>query len=90
MRQGMKCFVYKNGLNTLTNISFQIEQFIETLYPRQDPAKLTEINNKQQAEGSPTDPGEGAVMFFVVGISLISLTALMVCRNSAARLPQFC
>ncbi|KAK2590217.1 bifunctional farnesyl-diphosphate farnesyltransferase/squalene synthase [Conoideocrella luteorostrata] len=56
----------------------KIEQFIETLYPRQDPKKLTAENN-QRARNEPTsDPGETLVMFGVVMLALLSISGVMI------------
>ncbi|KAM3550585.1 hypothetical protein MY1884_008176 [Beauveria asiatica] len=56
----------------------KIEQFIETLYPKQDAAKLNAANKKRQL-GEPTaDPGEGLVMWMVVILSLVFMALLMV------------
>ncbi|ROT39972.1 farnesyl-diphosphate farnesyltransferase [Sodiomyces alkalinus F11] len=56
----------------------KIEQFIETLYPRQDPKKLTEQMDKKK-RGDPTaDPGESAILLGVGLLTLFCLSAIMV------------
>jgi len=56
----------------------QIEQFIETLYPKQDPKKLT-LENEQRQKKEPTmDPGENLVMFGVVLLCLLFVSGIMV------------
>lgn len=56
----------------------KIEQFIETLYPRQDPEKLTAINEKKQREQPTADPGEGAVLFVITIVAMLALSAIMI------------
>lgn len=63
----------------------KVEQFIETLYPRQDPKKLQAANQKRQNEQATSDPGEALVMFIVVGGSLLSMAAIMVSTCSSRR-----
>lgn len=61
-----------------TNSSLQIEQFIETLYPKQDPAKLSATNAKRQRDEPTADPGEGFIMWMVVILALVFMALLMV------------
>lgn len=56
----------------------KIEQFIETLYPRQDPKKLSEENSQRQNKEPTMDPGETLVMFGVVILCLVFVSGLMV------------
>ncbi|ATY62245.1 squalene synthetase [Cordyceps militaris CM01] len=56
----------------------KIEQFIETLYPKQDPTKLNATNKKRQLDQPTADPGEGFVMWMVVILSLVFMALLMV------------
>lgn len=56
----------------------QIEQFIETLYPKQDPAKLNAVNKKRQMDEPTSDPGEGFVMWLVVIMSLVFMALVMI------------
>ncbi|KAK7416353.1 bifunctional farnesyl-diphosphate farnesyltransferase/squalene synthase [Neonectria punicea] len=56
----------------------KIEQFIETLFPRQDPKKLS-VENKQKQNDQPTmDPGEAVVLFGVVIMSLLAISGIMI------------
>ncbi|CAM1504700.1 Fc.00g022910.m01.CDS01 [Cosmosporella sp. VM-42] len=56
----------------------KIEQFIETLFPRQDPKKLS-VENKQKENKEPTmDPGEAVVLFGVVIVSLLFISGIMI------------
>ncbi|KAH8734581.1 isoprenoid synthase domain-containing protein [Ilyonectria robusta] len=56
----------------------KIEQFIETLFPRQDPKKLA-VETKQKANDQPTmDPGEAAVLFGVVIFALLAISGIMI------------
>ncbi|KAF7549148.1 hypothetical protein G7Z17_g6562 [Cylindrodendrum hubeiense] len=56
----------------------KIEQFIETLFPRQDPKKLA-VETKQKKNDQPTmDPGEAAVLFGVVIMSLLAISGIMI------------
>ncbi|PHH71111.1 hypothetical protein CDD82_6732 [Ophiocordyceps australis] len=55
----------------------KIEQFIETLYPRQDPKILSAENAKRQREEPISDPGEGLLMFGIVTLCLIFISAIM-------------
>ncbi|KPM45945.1 putative squalene synthase [Neonectria ditissima] len=56
----------------------KIEQFIETLFPRQDPKKLS-VENKQKQNDQPTmDPGEALVLFGVVIMSLLAISGIMI------------
>ncbi|KYK57571.1 squalene synthase [Drechmeria coniospora] len=55
----------------------KIEQFIETLYPRQIPEKLAVENAQRQAKGSAADPGESLVMFGIVALSLFFVSGIM-------------
>ncbi|OAA81000.1 squalene synthetase [Akanthomyces lecanii RCEF 1005] len=56
----------------------KIEQFIETLYPKQDPAKLNATNKKRQMDEPTADPGEGFVLWMVVLLSLGFMALVMV------------
>lgn len=56
----------------------KIEQFIETLYPRQDPHKLHAINMKRRNDEPVADPGEGYIVFIVIGGAMISMAAFMI------------
>ncbi|TQV96425.1 squalene synthetase [Cordyceps javanica] len=56
----------------------KIEQFIETLYPKQDPAKLSATNKKRQMDEPTADPGEGFVMWMVVILSLVFMALVMI------------
>ncbi|KAK0391662.1 hypothetical protein NLU13_1161 [Sarocladium strictum] len=56
----------------------KIEQFIETLYPRQNPDKLqADVRRKDNKEPS-MDPGEAAVLFGVVLLCLLLISGLMI------------
>lgn len=55
-----------------------IEKFIETLFPRQSPQKLA-IENQQRQNKEPTlDPGEAVVLFGIVILALIFISAMMI------------
>lgn len=56
----------------------KIEQFIETLYPRQSWKKLNIENSQRQRKEPTTDPGEAAMIFLVALACLVFMTALMV------------
>jgi len=56
----------------------KIEQFIETLYPRQNPEKLSQENAQLQRKEPTTDPGEAAVIFLVALACLVFITAIMI------------
>ncbi|KAG9258233.1 isoprenoid synthase domain-containing protein [Emericellopsis atlantica] len=56
----------------------KIEQFIETLYPRQNPEKLSTENAQLQRKEPTTDPGEAAVIFLVALACLVFITAIMI------------
>ncbi|KAJ2972257.1 hypothetical protein NQ176_g7261 [Zarea fungicola] len=56
----------------------KIEQFIETLYPKQDPAKLSAANAKRQRDEPTADPGEGFIMWMVVILALVFMALLMI------------
>ncbi|KAF4466550.1 squalene synthase [Fusarium albosuccineum] len=56
----------------------KIEQFIETLFPRQDPKKLTLENSQRQNKEPTMDPGEAVVLFGVVIVSLLCISGLMI------------
>jgi farnesyl-diphosphate farnesyltransferase len=56
----------------------KIEQFIETLYPRQNPDKLAAENWKKQNKEPTMDPGEAAVLFGVVLLCLLLISGLMI------------
>jgi hypothetical protein len=58
--------------------SLQIEQFIETLYPRQNPEKLRQDNQKKQRDEPTVDPGEGFVLWAVVMMVLLCMGGIMV------------
>ncbi|GAO13690.1 uncharacterized protein UV8b_01680 [Ustilaginoidea virens] len=55
----------------------KIEQFIETLYPRQDPKKLTQENDETQ-KASTTNTGETMAMFGAVILCLLGVSGLMI------------
>ncbi|OAR00297.1 hypothetical protein LLEC1_03793 [Akanthomyces lecanii] len=55
----------------------KIEQFIETLYPKQDPVKLNAANKKRQMDEPTADPGEGFVLWMVVLLSLGFMALVM-------------
>ncbi|PHH66261.1 hypothetical protein CDD81_7854 [Ophiocordyceps australis] len=55
----------------------KIEQFIETLYPRQDPKILAAENAKRQRKEPTSDPSEGLIMFGIVTLCLIFISAIM-------------
>ncbi|KAJ3481446.1 hypothetical protein NLG97_g7822 [Lecanicillium saksenae] len=56
----------------------KIEQFIETLYPKQDPVKLNATNSKRQRDEPTADPGEGFVMWMVVILTLVFMALVMI------------
>ncbi|KAH6900517.1 isoprenoid synthase domain-containing protein [Thelonectria olida] len=56
----------------------RIEQFIETLFPRQDPNKLTTENKQKQNDQPTMDPGEAVVLFGVVIVSLLAISGIMI------------
>lgn len=56
----------------------QIEQFIETLYPRQNAEKLAAENKLKKNKEPTTDPGEAAVIFLVAIACLVFITAIMI------------
>ncbi|KAJ3524940.1 hypothetical protein NM208_g11852 [Fusarium decemcellulare] len=56
----------------------KIEQFIETLFPRQDPKKLALENSQKQNKEPTMDPGEAVVLFGVVIVSLLCISGLMI------------
>ncbi|KFH44903.1 squalene synthase-like protein [Hapsidospora chrysogenum ATCC 11550] len=56
----------------------KIEQFIETLYPTQNPNKLNTENRQRQNNEPTTDPGEAAVIFLVALACLVFITAIMI------------
>ncbi|KND90967.1 putative squalene synthase [Tolypocladium ophioglossoides CBS 100239] len=56
----------------------KIEQFIETLYPKQDPKKLN-IESAQKQNKEPTmDPGETLVMFGIVTLGMLFVSGIMI------------
>jgi farnesyl-diphosphate farnesyltransferase len=55
----------------------QIEQFIETLFPKQDPKKLTLTQNQAQNKEPTMDAGEAVVLFGVVIAALVCISGLM-------------
>lgn len=61
----------------------QIEQFIETLFPKQDPKKLTLTQAQAQNKEPTMDAGEAVVLFGVVIAALVCISGLMV-RNPLA------
>jgi farnesyl-diphosphate farnesyltransferase len=63
------------------NISVQcakIEQFIETLYPRQNATKLAQENGQKQRKEPTTDPGEAVVLFGVAVACMIFMSLMMI------------
>ncbi|VUC35793.1 unnamed protein product [Clonostachys rosea] len=56
----------------------KIEQFIETLYPRQNPDKLNASNKLKQAGQQTADPGETVVMIVVALLAMLFMTLLMI------------
>ncbi|KAF4975082.1 hypothetical protein FZEAL_8083 [Fusarium zealandicum] len=56
----------------------KIEQFIETLFPRQDPKRLNMENSQREKKEPTMDPGEAVVLFGVVIVSLICISGLMI------------
>ena len=56
----------------------KIEQFIETLYPRQNAAKLSQENAQRQRKEPTTDPGEAMVLVGVAIACMIFMSLLMV------------
>ncbi|KID72117.1 uncharacterized protein G6M90_00g028400 [Metarhizium brunneum] len=56
----------------------KIEQFIETLYPRQDPKQLNLENNQKQRNEPTMDTSETLVMFGVVALCLLFVSGLMI------------
>ena len=67
-----------------TNNRFQIEQFIETLFPRQDPKKLAQEARAKQTQEPTMSAGETAIMVGVVLAVLLTMTGLMVSHTSPA------
>ncbi|KAM4058756.1 squalene/phytoene synthase domain-containing protein [Hirsutella rhossiliensis] len=56
----------------------KIEQFIETLYPRQNPKNLA-VENAQRQKKEPTmDPGETLVLFGIVTLCLLFVSSIMI------------
>ncbi|CRK39596.1 hypothetical protein BN1723_015534, partial [Verticillium longisporum] len=56
----------------------KIEQFIDTLYPRQDPEKLTVEQKKKDAKDPSMDPGEAAVLLGITLLTLLFVSGLMI------------
>ncbi|TFB07236.1 hypothetical protein CCMA1212_000877 [Trichoderma ghanense] len=56
----------------------KIEQFIETLFPRQDPKKLAQEARAKQTQEPTMSTGETAIMIGVVLAVLLTMTGLMV------------
>ncbi|KAM0329291.1 hypothetical protein ACHAQA_004596 [Verticillium albo-atrum] len=56
----------------------KIEQFIDTLYPRQDPDKLTTEQRKKDAKEPGMDPGEAAVLLGITLLTLFFISGLMI------------
>ncbi|PTB68792.1 squalene synthase [Trichoderma citrinoviride] len=56
----------------------KIEQFIETLFPRQDPKKLAQEARAKQTQEPTMSAGETAIMVGVVLAVLLTMTGLMV------------
>lgn len=56
----------------------KIEQFIDTLYPRQDPQKLSAEAKKKEAGEPGMDPGEAAVLLGITLLTLFCISAIMV------------
>jgi farnesyl-diphosphate farnesyltransferase len=55
----------------------KIEQFIETLFPKQDPKKLTLAQNQAQNKEPTMDGGEALVLFGVVIAALVCISGIM-------------
>ena len=56
----------------------QIEQFIETLYPRQNVEQMVAENKLKKNKQPTTDPGEAAVIFLVAIAALLLITGVMI------------
>lgn len=56
----------------------KIEQFIDTLYPRQDPQKLSVEAKKKEAGEPGMDPGEAAVLLGITLLTLFCISAIMI------------
>lgn len=59
-------------------IFFQIEQFIETLFPKQDPKKLAQEAKEKQTQEPGLTASETAIMVAVVLGVLLTMTGTMV------------
>lgn len=67
------------GSVKLTQPCLQIEQFIETLFPKQDPERLAkEQEQKQRDAAGAMDWTEGAMIFGVAMVCLLLVTGIMV------------
>ncbi|GAB0139087.1 Delta(24)-sterol C-methyltransferase [Epichloe bromicola] len=56
----------------------KIEQFIETLYPVQDPKRLVAENSQEQEKQPGMDAGETVVMLGIVMFALVCLSGIMI------------
>lgn len=81
--QCAKVCLFFFSLHTSTTNERQIEQFIETLFPKQDPKKLTLTQAQAQNKEPTMDAGEAVVLFGVVIAALVCISGLMV-RNPLA------
>lgn len=61
--------------------TLQIEQFIETLFPKQDPKKLALTQSQKENKEPGMDAGEAVVLFGVVIAALVCISGLMVRIN---------
>jgi farnesyl-diphosphate farnesyltransferase len=59
-------------------LPLQIEQFIETLFPRQDSKKLTKEAQEKQRQEPTMSTGETAILIAVVLGVLLTMTGVMV------------
>jgi hypothetical protein len=64
----------------------QIEQFIETLYPRQNATKLAQENSQKQRKEPTTDPGEAVVLFGVAVACMIFMSLMMVSLSATLQI----
>lgn len=67
-------------------IFFQIEQFIESLFPKQDPKKLAQEAKEKQTQEPGLTTSETAIMIAVVLGVLLTMTGVMV--SHTFHLPQ--
>lgn len=69
------------------NTSSKIEQFIETLYPTQDPKQLASQNSQVANAQSGMNAGETALMFGIVTFALVCVSGVMVLNKSPPLIP---